>query len=326
MKLAPDPRTPLTGRAYPQADQAAVNRTIGAMNGFRTIAVQYGPQDAIAARIQVLRQRTLGQRGAPLPGLRFSQVSQAGKSFVLEKARNDIMRQTLLSTGSSNPYQVLYIGLEVRVTVKMMCSELLRKLGDPHSQKGNTDEIKLRTKEFMEYRGVELLIIDEVQHLANDTFHNADVTDEIKRFLDAGIVPVVMAGNEQSRRFFEQNTQLASRLGTPLELCPVDASEAGQLSDFKTFCADLDAAMVAARCTREPSGLAEPAQLAGLLMASGGHIGRVCRIVEAALEHAALRDADFVELYDLSFAVETFAIPQRYTSGNPFLQVVKAAA
>lgn len=319
MKLAADPRSPATGRAFPLADEDAVDRTTAAMDAFQTIAVPYGPQQAIATRIKVLRQRTIGQRGTPLPGLRFSQVSQAGKSFILQKTREEILRANLMCTESPNPYQVLYLGLEVRITVKMMCSALLQKLGDPYSHKGNSDEVKLRTKEFMEHRGVELLIIDEVQHLASDTMHNADVTDEIKRFLDAGIVPVVMAGNEASRPFFERNPQLASRLGTPLELSPVEATKTGQLSAFKTFCADLDEAMLAAGCVRKRSGLSQPEQLSGLLAASGGHIGRVCRIVEAALEHASLRDADLVEVYDLSFAVDTFAIPQGYVSTNPFL-------
>lgn len=41
-------------------------------------------------------------------------------------------------------------------------------------------------------------------------------------------------------------------------------------------------------------------------------------MVEAALEHAARRDADYIETYDLSFAVRTFAIPQEYVFSDPF--------
>lgn len=314
--------TPSTGRALPAPDDpAAASRCATALRKFSAIRVPYGPQNAVAARISVLHQRSLGGRGKPMKGLSLSQVSQAGKSFLLQCCRNDIMAQSELLNGRPNPHQVLYLGLEVRITVTMMCRHLLRLLGDPHYRKGNTDDVKLRTRELMEARGVELLIIDEAQHLVRETNQNADVTDELKRFLDAGIVPVVMAGNEESRELFVRNTQLASRLGVPLELSPVDARQGGQKSDFKTFCHDLDARMFACGCTRTLSGFTASAQISGLLRASGGHIGRVCRIVEAALEQASLRDADFVELYDLAFAVDSFAIPQRYTAVNPFRRV-----
>lgn len=309
---------PLTGHAFPTDDAKVAARTAAALATFTKISIPYGPQKAVATRIGVLHNRCLGQRGMPLPGLRFSQVSQAGKSFVLEGYRNNVMSRMLAATGMSNPYQVLYLGLEVRITVRMLCCELLRKLGDPHCQQGNTDEIKLRMKEFMEYRGTELLIIDEAQHLNRESEKNVDVTDELKRLMDAGIVPIVFAGDQTSRAFFERNPQLASRLGTPLELSPVAKKEVSQLSAFKNFCSDLDTAMAQMGCTRTRSGLAEKAQLEGLLAASGGHIGRVFRIVEAALEHSSLRDADHVELYDLAFAVDTFAMPQGYARHNTF--------
>jgi len=206
---------PLTGHAFPTDDAKVAARTATALATFTKISIPYGPQKAVATRIGVLHNRCLGQRGMPLPGLRFSQVSQAGKSFVLEGYRNNVMSRMLAATGMSNPYQVLYLGLEVRITVRMLCCELLRKLGDPHCQQGNTDEIKLRMKEFMEHRGTELLIIDEAQHLNRVSEKNVDVTDELKRLMDAGIVPIVFAGDQTSRAFFERNPQLASRLGTP---------------------------------------------------------------------------------------------------------------
>jgi AAA domain len=253
-----------------------------------------------------------------MTGLRLSQVSQAGKSHVLRRYAEWLDERTMLATGTISPHQVLYVCLSVRITLKMLCVQLLRMLGCPHADKGNVDEVKQRTREFVEARGVELLIIDEVQHLKTDTIASVDVTDELKNFLELGIVPVVFAGNEESRPFFEANTQLASRLGTPLELSAVDTAQNKQLADFATFCVDLDEALVTAACTRRQSGFGDPLILDALLRASGGMLGRVCRIVESALEYASLRDADFVEAFDLSWAIDNFAIPQRYTSSNPF--------
>src|SRR3546814_6330007 len=45
-----------------------------------------------------------------------------------------------------------------------------------------------------------------------------DVTDALKRWLDAGSVPLVLVGNMDSQPFFERNKQLCALLGTPLDL------------------------------------------------------------------------------------------------------------
>ncbi len=318
MTIRPNPLAPISGRAFPQADDIATDRATAALEAFNAIDVPNPQQLAIRSRIDVLRKRYLGYQSKPMTGLRLSQLSQAGKSHIFEHYVPWLDAKTMLMTGASNPYQVLYIGLEVRITVKMMCVQLLRKLGDPYADDGNADAVKQRTREFMHRRGVELLIIDEVQHLETETIASIDVTDELKRFLDMGIVPVVFAGNEKSRDFFERNTQLASRLGAPLELSAVDTSQNAQLADFAKFCTDLDRAMFDHGCVRQLSGFDNALIIDVLLRASGGLLGRVCRIVEAALEYASLRDADFVEAYDLSWAIDNFAVPQRYTSSNPF--------
>ena len=323
MILRQNPDVPTTGHAFPQSDAAAVDRATAALDAYGTIDVDNPQQAAILSRIDVLRRRHVGRRGSPMAGLRLSQLSQAGKSHVLKRYIKELKDRTMLETGTVNPFQVLYLGLEVRITVKMMCVELLRQMGDPYYNVGNADEVKLRTREFMDRRGVELAIIDEVQHLSTQTHQKVDVTDELKRFLDDGIVPIVFAGNEDSQPFFERNTQLASRLGAPLELSAVDTTQESQLLAFDRFCQGLDAAMVAAGCVRQSSGFREPLIVDVLLRASGGLIGRVCRIVEAALEHAALRDADFVEAYDLSYAIDSFAIGQGYTNANPFPATIR---
>jgi hypothetical protein len=308
---------PTTGRANPQYDQVLINRTAMALDALSEIDISYGPQNAIAGRIDILRQRCLGKRGVPLPGLRLSQVSQAGKTKTFQRYRERLLAQSAATNGTPNPWQVLYLGLEVRITVKMMCQQLLRLLGDPFADRGNTDEVKLRVQEFMAEKGVELLIIDEVQHLARDSQDKVDVTDELKRFLDMGIVPVVMAGNEDSKRFFERNPQLASRLGTPLELRAVDPSNKSELRAFAEFCHEMDNQLVAKGVFQRLSGLASEYAIDALIKASAGHVGRVSRLIEAALEHAVSREAEFIELFDLACAIENFAIPQGYIRSNP---------
>jgi hypothetical protein len=309
---------PTTGRALPQYDREATLRETAAKAAMRRISIAYPKQLAIMERIEALRLSTLGVRGLPLPGLRLSQVSQAGKTKTFERYITELKARTAAEGLPSNPHQVVYLGLKRRVTVKMLYQRLLMQLGDAHPDKGNLEILVQRAEEFLLKFGVELLIVDEVQHLANTRTDSNEVTDELKSFLDQGLVPVVFAGNEDSRPFFEENMQLSARLGTPLELTPVDLSTKAEASMFKTFCIQLDQAIANEGVTKMLSGFEAPSTLQGLLVTSGGHVGRVCRIVGAALEHAARREADYIERYDLAYAVENLAIPSRWTLRNPF--------
>jgi hypothetical protein len=310
---------PTTGHSLPRYDAAGTEREARAERILSTIFIPYPRQTAIMERIEALRCATLGKRGVPLPGLRLSQVSQAGKSKTLERYIEELHTRMQVEGQPANPHRVLYIGLKRRVTVKMLYQHILMKLGDPHASHGNVEILSQRAEEFVRKFGVELLIVDEVQHLGNTRKDSSDVADELKTFMDSGLVPVVFSGNEKSRAFFEENNQLTVRLGIPLELSPISAKS--DVALFKAFCLRLDEAIAQAGATRGPSNFKDGKILSGLLAASNGHIGRVCRIVQAALAHAARRDADFIEVHDLSFAITNLAIPAAWTVKNPFPEV-----
>lgn len=309
---------PTTGSAYPQYDHAGTLREDAARRAFRGIYIPYEKQSAIMQRIEALRLSTTGIRGVPLPGLRLSQVSQAGKTKAFERYKSDLKARMLAEGRPENPHQVIYIGLKRRITVKMLYQRICKELGDNHPEVGNLEVLTQRAEEFLAARQVEFLIVDEVQHLANKRTDSADVTDELKSFLDAGLVPVVLAGNEESKTFFEENDQLAARLGVPLELSPLDVTTKSEAVLFKTFCVRLDEALVEAGAVKRLSNFGAAATVQALLRSSGGHVGRVCRVVGAALDHSARRDAEFVEVYDLAHAVRHLAIPSGWVRDNPF--------
>lgn len=308
---------PITGHLLPQWDDAGTARESFALKAFGEIYVPYPPQIAIMQRIEALRSSSLGRRGQPLPGLRLSEVSQAGKSATLQRYIWDLHEKSRLE-GGHNPHRVIYVGLKRRITCKMLYQHILKTLGDPNADRGNIEILSQRMEEFLPRLGVELLIVDEVQHLANNRSDSSQVTDELKSFMDAGLVPVVFAGNDASLRFFEENNQLSARLGIPLELSPVSVKSKTQTSAFKTFVMRLDRAIHASCGMRQLSRLDDANTVKGLYLASGGHIGRVCRIVGAALSFASRRDADRIEAYDLALAVHGLAVPSKWTEVNPF--------
>ena len=253
-----------------------------------------------------------------MEGRRLSQLSQAGKTFVLRSFAEE-MNSTLNRYGVINKFRVIYIGLKASGTLKMLQKRILGVFGDKYKDIGNADDVEERVAKYMKLFDVELLIIDEAQHLEGISKDKSKITDGLKALLDTGIVPIVMAGNEDSLDFFTQNDQLAARLGDAMELNPVAGNSNEQKVMMKSFCVNLGVAITAKSIFKHRTDFSTPRMIKGLRAASRGHVGRVMRIVGVAVEQAARRNADNVEPYDLANAVNTFAIPKGYCQTNPFL-------
>jgi hypothetical protein len=133
----------------------------------------------------------------------------------------------------------------------------------------------------------------------------------------------VFVGDEDSLVFFERNGKFAARLGDPLQLRPMqplndDAQGRADALAFKLFCDRFDIALRKARAMGKLAGLKNDALLDGLILASNGHVGRVARILQVAVPHAIWRGADTVEAYDLSHAVRSYAIKNKWIDHDPY--------
>ncbi|MGI4732289.1 MAG: TniB family NTP-binding protein [Janthinobacterium lividum] len=183
----------------------------------------------------------------------------------------------------------------------------------------NAKVLENRIADFVRKLGVELLIADEVQHLRRKANDANEVTDRLKVFLDRGIVPLVLVGDEDSIPFFRANGKLAARLGNPLELAPLNPN--GRAADaklFKKFCGALDDELMKHRIFASSSMLTSDEMLDALLVVSSGHVGRVARLLSVAAPAAVRRGAACVEPYDLSRATRQFAIGAAWLVTDPF--------
>src|SRR3546814_9158211 len=116
---------------------------------------------------------------------------------------------------------------------------------DPDWSTGTEKVLRVRIDEFVRRLGVELLVVDEIQHLRREGNDVNDVTDALKRWLDAGSVQLVLVGNMDSQPFFERTKQLFARLDTPLDLSTLAASKQRDAIHFKAFCSRSDDTLVA---------------------------------------------------------------------------------
>lgn len=320
--MSRDPLGPLPAprsgrRSIDYADEAAQKRALRAESALDSVWVDHPPQTAIIARILNLLDSTCGIRGRPLPGLRLSEDNQAGKSGTLTRCQKLLAERRAARGLPPNPYELLVVGLDKKISLKGVYQDILIQMHDDNWEEGIEKVLRQRVRDFCQKLDVRAIAIDEVQHLKRDANEVTDVTDAIKRLLDLGIVPLVLVGDLDSVPFFKRNRALAARLGIPLELTPLDYRQSREAVYFKAFCQKYDEALVESGATRVAAGLGEPAMLQGLHAASGGHVGRVARILQEAVKHAAWRDAVTVDALDLSHVTRTFAMPE-WIDHDPF--------
>lgn len=326
-KTAPDMLgerpAPITGDLVPRfVDDALREKSEAALAISLSTWVKHDQQEIVIAQIRAyLGAWALANDKESCGGRRLSQYSQAGKSSTMRRLRR-VLAQARHDKGlKPNKYQVVIVTLKKRLTLKQLYRAILKKLGDPHwdQEPVGPDTLLTRIEEQSERLGLELLVIDEVQHLDNATRDATEVLDQLKTFVDEALFPIVFVGDEDSLGFFERNGKFAARLGDPLELRPMQplSNDLDALA-FRQFCDRYDKALLKQDAIGKLAGLSKPALLDGLILASGGHVGRVARILQVAVPHAAWRGAETVEAYDLSHAVRTYAIKNKWIDKDPY--------
>lgn len=331
---------PITGRRHPRLDDVdAFDRADAAATRFKSIWVDFPPQQLVNRHIRRYLVSEAGRRGTPITGRRLSQSSQAGKSATVERLVKELMDEEIAAGREPNPYRVIHITIDKRETVKQLYQKILRKLADdfvdfptpPQLRLSKDDRKKLnsmdrdsvttleqRIAEWVVKLGVDLVVVDEVQRLRRAADDASEVTQRLQAFLDRGIVGLVLIGDDTSPAFFRSNGQFSARLLKPLQLRPLRSKVARDRKLFMNFCKEFDRQLVASKATPISNGLSDDATLEALLTVSSGHVGRVARLLEVALPAAIERGAARIEAYDLSNAVRDFAIPAGWLEHDPF--------
>lgn len=289
----------------------------------------YPPQQAIKMQIRSYMKRTDGVRGTPIKGLRLGQDWHSGKSSTVERLKFEVAQEHKDAGREENPFEILIVTIEEEMTLKTFYQEVLRQMGDDffneEARKGpKRDERTMKLLEnkiarWVKRLEVRLLVADEIQRLAGAKKMSGAVIERFQTFLDRGVVPLLLIGNEKSLAFFSENKDLAVRFGRPLKLDPMrtqkDTTEAGH---FQDFCRSFDEQLVANHIFAIYSGLSQQRLLDPMITVTGGHIGRVARMIQEAYPIAIRRGAASIEALDLSIVTREFAIPLGWVDTDPF--------
>lgn len=303
------------------ADRTRQARAEAVVPFFKKNYVEHQPQAELVEQLLSYLRSMQSLIGGPIDGRRLSEHSNAGKSRMIEHLMKTAAQRRAEAGLPANPHQIIYVELDKTTSVSTFFRHILKQMGDEHwnDSRAKLDELEDRINVLARRLGVEGLVGDEVQHLDRKTTNATQVTDRLKTFLNRGILPLILVGDEDSEKFFDKNPKFASRLGRPLRLAPLDVkNDTHAKTLFKSFCAGLDQSMVDAGILDQKSGLAEKGMRTQLSIVSGGHVGRVCRLVCEAAQYALLRGAPAVERHDLSVATREFAMPLKWVFHDPF--------
>ncbi|MGI4880521.1 MAG: TniB family NTP-binding protein [Janthinobacterium lividum] len=316
--FADDEFLPKSGLPTPRQGNAVAVELADKVAVYERIYVPNPAQTRVFAAFDELRE--LGRKGGRMLAIRNLAPSGSGKTSTAVEYQRHVLAMKRHADGET---PVVIVQLDLATSTKRLWSSLLYQVGDQFHDKGTGDAMRRRGYDYLKRRGVQLLIIDEIQHLAVTTNDRHDVTDAIKRVLDDGIAPLVLMGTDQAKAMLQRNVQLSNRMLSPCDLRPLDALCERDYADFRGFLKRLDTRMIEARVIRTSSRLDEPRILACLHEISQGIIGRVVNLVRVALQQATRRGADYVELCDLAYATDSWAVAQGMIETNPFLLGLK---
>lgn len=222
---------------------------------------------------------------------------------------------------------VVHVTLTPGATVSSLMTDLLKALGDPRPDYGSVRERRYRVYTLLEKLGVELLIIDEVQHLGSVTTagtatrrENAtDVQNNLKNFLIDGY-PIMFVGRPEARDRIFGDEQTDLRTEDEISFGPLSMDKEDEWTIFCDFCACLADQMMSDGVLDHVVNLLEGDTPICLFMVSNGRLGLLTKVVRWAIRAAMEEGAKTLTRRHFIAATDRFAARKVLIERNPFTE------
>lgn len=153
--------------------------------------------------------------------LRLLGQTGVGKTFVLLQYVDE---HPQVQGSDRTVVPVLFVPIPSAPTLKGLYQAILKALGVDGAVTNNLESLRHRVITLIRNLHVELLLLDELNHLVDRgkrRSHEA-VADGIKQLVDSIGIPTIFAGALRSKRLFDANAQLRSRVTATHTLRPFD--------------------------------------------------------------------------------------------------------
>ncbi|MCF6367599.1 ATP-binding protein [Rhizobium halophilum] len=198
-------------------------------------------------------------------------------------------------------YKVVHMTVSVRMTPLEFAQELNDVAGNRYSpMRGGWHSYVRRALLHLVEVGTELLILDDAQYLFFDRREDSiyDMFKLVKKILDTRRTNVLLVGEARTDDFIQRTPPLKNRDYSAMMFKPLTSS-AKDIEDFGKLLGSIDRRLPFA----EPSGLQALAE--DMYRFSGGMIGIVMNIVQAAAAEALNYNRSRILIEDFRFAVKT---------------------
>jgi Cdc6-like AAA superfamily ATPase len=211
---------------------------------------------------------------------------------------------------------ILFATIFAPATVKGIATGLLYRLGDPLADKGTIMSQTLRLYRLIKECGVELIILDEFQHLIDrDSDRVLQVaSDWLKNLLNNTQVPMILIGMPSSVRILGTNDQLRRRFSTQVSLNPFGWKTAEQRDDFRKFLYQVESALPFS----ERFHISSMETALRFFYASGGVVSDVMKIIRRAAALVIERGLEKLTLDVLGEAYDEEIATIESQRTNPF--------
>lgn len=223
----------------------------------------------------------------------------SGKTTLINKY---LAQNPRLEANDRSVIPILSTSLPPNATPITASEQLLSDLGDPLAFSRGNDPVKIAKEmsELMKLCGVELIIIDEFQHMIDrknkQILHSA--ADWLKMLIVRSKIPIVLFGMPYSVVILKANSQLAGRFELQHSLEPFRLNSNKNRVAYKTFLTKLEEALP----FEDASGLTSTEMLKRIYAFSEGNLRRIRNLVNRASRIALLESSDKVLLKHLAEA------------------------
>lgn len=212
---------------------------------------------------------------------------------------------------------VLRVELDSNSKPANVASKLLQELGDPFYDKGTEKQLTARVKEHIKDAEVELLIIDELQHLIDTETQRVirKAADWLKQLLNDINIPIIFGGiKEDAKRIFASNRQLDERFPYKPSFFGFNYLTDDQRKEFRGFLKSMDLQLP----LPERSHLYDPLLAEKIFYATLGIPRTLYHLLHHSLIYALRSGKDKLEESDLENGFTLLSFETRPKVINPF--------
>ncbi len=206
--------------------------------------------------------------------------SGAGKSSVLEEY---IRHFPTINEVEQQRISVLRVEIKSSPTVRSVAEDILKAMGVAMAYRGTVNEKTDRVVSSLKKFHVEILLLDEVQHLlgaSRRSFGSNNETEWLKTLLNLIDIPVVLSGLPYADALLTSNEQLRRRLDGTHHITPFSIEDDEAAANFAGVVNWFDQEIHHGH----PTGLHQGDMLNRLFYASNGLIGYLSKLLIGAME------------------------------------------